>query len=449
MAELEIKSEIEKRKLITVTFLLNFLIAVTFVTWLIYFVYLFTPGRRELGDLTYYIFWALITITFIVSLFLRLFVINKNLYLCFTIVAAILIIPAFAGLLQFGASSLSSYLVLTIVVLAANIVWGAKKSLYLYALIVIGILSVNYAHLSGIIGYTPASSASRLEDSAVQVLLLGIVSYIAKVSYNQIEHSYNKAFDYAKELEQLNKHLDDKVRFRTRQLEKSFEMQANSIHVAATVGRITQPIIHDLKTSVSALQGAIGLIDSNRLSYDDREALELISSASDQISRIVSSGRELMSNSKTEDFFDPIASIFNIMNIVHSEILRNNIKIEYNFNAQKSIKGSVSLFERIITNILMNSIEELSTKEGFRLITISTDLKGDELIISIEDNGCGISKEDLPQLFLNDFTMKRETGHLGIGLPFVKAAMQNHFDAEIEVESQKDKFTKFILKFHV
>ena len=78
----------------------------------------------------------------------------------------------------------------------------------------------------------------------------------------------------------------------------------------------------------------------------------------------------------------------------------------------------------------------------------------DTAALIIEDQGIGISEEDLPLIFerfyRTDCSRNRKTGGAGIGLTIVKAIIQAH-DGKIKVESKEgygSKFTIMLPKTH-
>ena len=72
------------------------------------------------------------------------------------------------------------------------------------------------------------------------------------------------------------------------------------------------------------------------------------------------------------------------------------------------------------------------------------------MVISVEDNGIGISKENLDIIFERfkqvDSTFTRKVEGSGIGLSLVKSLVEMH-DGEIYVESEEGKGTK--VKFYL
>ena len=64
--------------------------------------------------------------------------------------------------------------------------------------------------------------------------------------------------------------------------------------------------------------------------------------------------------------------------------------------------------------------------------------------ICVADNGCGISEENRTKLFQAFFSTKGSKG-TGLGLAVTKKIITEH-GGEIEVESEVDKGTKFLIK---
>jgi len=95
-----------------------------------------------------------------------------------------------------------------------------------------------------------------------------------------------------------------------------------------------------------------------------------------------------------------------------------------------------------LTNIVVNAIDAMTPGKGeLKLVTKSID---GMRVIQIEDNGCGISKENLKNIFKPYFTNK-ESG-LGIGLATTYNILRSN-NVGINVESEEGRGTRFILTF--
>lgn len=111
------------------------------------------------------------------------------------------------------------------------------------------------------------------------------------------------------------------------------------------------------------------------------------------------------------------------------------------------VKGNKNMLERMIANVIDNAIR--NTRSG-GLVEVVLDKSQDTVRLEIRDTGIGIPEESLPYIFdrfyVVDKSRSRETGGSGLGLSIVKWVADTH-RAEIEVQSQVNQGTKFLIKF--
>ncbi len=69
-------------------------------------------------------------------------------------------------------------------------------------------------------------------------------------------------------------------------------------------------------------------------------------------------------------------------------------------------------------------------------------MENNQIIIQIEDTGCGISKEHLSKLFTPFFTTKKEVKGVGLGLAVSYGIIQRHH-GKISVKSKEGEGTTF------
>ena len=97
---------------------------------------------------------------------------------------------------------------------------------------------------------------------------------------------------------------------------------------------------------------------------------------------------------------------------------------------------------RIITNIVKNGIQSIIHNN--KKVRVEIKNKSDRFIISIEDNGSGISEENRDRVFEQKFTTK-STG-MGLGLSMVKKIVED-YNGKIWFETEIDEGTTFYIEF--
>ncbi len=98
---------------------------------------------------------------------------------------------------------------------------------------------------------------------------------------------------------------------------------------------------------------------------------------------------------------------------------------------------------RVVTNLVKNAIQAVPDVDSPRiLVTVASD--GDEVKISVADNGTGISDDFKDKVFEPKFTTK--TSGMGLGLGMVKNIVET-YQGTIDFTSQKGKGTVFTVKF--
>ena len=135
--------------------------------------------------------------------------------------------------------------------------------------------------------------------------------------------------------------------------------------------------------------------------------------------------------------------------ITHVELLVNDRKgyIKTHFNASKSsILANSTYFTNVIVNVLDNAVKY---SEGSPKIDIITENVGNNIVMSVKDQGIGMNKAVQKRIFEEFY--REHTGDVhnvkghGLGLSNVKRIVENH-QGTVTVESEKGKGSTFIIK---
>jgi signal transduction histidine kinase len=102
------------------------------------------------------------------------------------------------------------------------------------------------------------------------------------------------------------------------------------------------------------------------------------------------------------------------------------------------VKGDRLQLMRVFQNILSNALHAVPTSGG--KIRVNCVQDGANVLIEVEDNGCGISTENLSRIFDPYFTTKEQNG-TGLGLFITKKVLEDH-GGSIHVTSELNKGTQ-------
>ncbi|MFL2632725.1 MAG: sensor histidine kinase [Candidatus Marivariicella sp.] len=212
-------------------------------------------------------------------------------------------------------------------------------------------------------------------------------------------------------------------------------------------------ISHELKTPLFTIQSYIlTLIDGGMDDPDIlKKYLKRSSKAIDRLTYLVKdldliSQFESGVKSIEKEKFDILSIISNVYELLEMESKKNKISLELDKNYLNPIfvMADKDRIQQVITNLVMNSIK-YGVENGTTEISIQ-DLNKEKFIISVTDNGLGISKEHLPRLFERfyrvDKSGNRKKGGSGLGLSIVKHVIEAH-NEKIFVESNKNVGSEF------
>lgn len=93
-----------------------------------------------------------------------------------------------------------------------------------------------------------------------------------------------------------------------------------------------------------------------------------------------------------------------------------------------------------IANIISNAVEA-----GASHVRIGAECDKTNILLTVTDNGSGISTKILPHIFEPFFTTRATQGNLGLGLSLTQRIIRDH-DGQIDVHSLPDTGTRFVVK---
>lgn len=195
-------------------------------------------------------------------------------------------------------------------------------------------------------------------------------------------------------------------------------------------------VSHELKTPVTSIKGFIEtLLDGAMHSPADAERfLRIVAAQADRLNSII---EDLLTLSRLEQGSDKAEIALEPGKIRHVlgtavEVCQlkaeaKQIRVEIACDEELATRINAALLEQAVVNLVDNAIK-YSPKGQKVHVTAYPD--NGEVVIRVEDQGCGIPKEHLPRIFERfyrvDRARSRELGGTGLGLAIVKHIAQVH-----------------------
>lgn len=141
--------------------------------------------------------------------------------------------------------------------------------------------------------------------------------------------------------------------------------------------------------------------------------------------------------------------VYNIVNTFKLKVEKYGGHITANLDALNALVDVDEMhFTNVIFNLLDNAVKYRSEERPLHLTVASRDLSGDNLEITIEDNGIGIRRDDVKKIFDKFYRVSTGNRHdvkgFGLGLAYVKK-MVTELGGTITCESELNIGTKFII----
>lgn len=112
------------------------------------------------------------------------------------------------------------------------------------------------------------------------------------------------------------------------------------------------------------------------------------------------------------------------------------------------IKGNFQRLEQVVINLVQNACQALRDKDKEVRLFLSLDKEKRHVTLTVEDEGIGISKENLSRITDPFFTTKQDAGGLGLGLSITKRIIEEHH-GKILIQSEAGKGTRIEVLFPV
>ena len=232
----------------------------------------------------------------------------------------------------------------------------------------------------------------------------------------------------------------------------------------ASLGQLIGGISHNLKTPIMSISGAAeGLTDlineydasigDPEVTNDDhhaiannmREWITKIHSYTAYMSDIITAVKgQAVNLSENENNAFTVDELFKRVNILMKHEISNaslTLTLDVQVPSSTTLVGDINSLVQVINNLITNAIQSYNGRKGEEIKVLAQKLDNN-LIISVIDHGCGMTKEVQDKLFNTMITTKGKNG-TGLGMFMSYSTIKGHFNGDITFETEVNKGTTF------
>lgn len=234
--------------------------------------------------------------------------------------------------------------------------------------------------------------------------------------------------------------------YRTILMKRRIEEEANKAKL-----QFFTNISHELRTPLTLIADPVNyIIHDDNLNSQQRSMLQIVQRNVLVLTQLVS---EILDFRKVQNGkMELRLSDFNLAECMKQWIMlfsasaqKKHITISMDAPDTIMLRADQDKIERICYNLLSNALKY--TSEGGEISLMAKE-EGGRVMISVADNGCGISSDELPYIFDRFYQAKNAGRGTGIGLAIVKAFTELHH-GEVSATSIEGKGSTFTIHIPV
>jgi PAS domain S-box-containing protein len=219
-----------------------------------------------------------------------------------------------------------------------------------------------------------------------------------------------------------------------------------------SLGEMASGVAHDFNNCLTIILGNIKLLKESIREKEIAEKLDAIEKAAEQGTASIASlqgfshdSEKVKKQSELLALKPLIEEVRNLTRFRWKDIpQKEGYTIDFTIDAEDTpaILTSALNFKEMLTNLIFNAVDAMPSGGHIHL---SLKQEEDKVLLTLKDNGKGLSKEEAEQIF-NPYYTTKDRGHAGLGLSIAKRFIER-YGGSIMVESVKGAGTTFKVEF--
>jgi signal transduction histidine kinase len=227
------------------------------------------------------------------------------------------------------------------------------------------------------------------------------------------------------------------------------EAKNEELQRLAAVGEIVAGLVHYQKNLLNGLRGGLYITDGAMAKGDQeklREGWRMLDDTAQRIERLTLDMlcyvKERVPRREPTDVNEVIQEAVDLMREAATD-QDVELQAELDEGIGQQVLDRTAIY-RAILNLVSNAIDACAESESGNLVSLRSQDRADGIVVTVADNGIGMSDQVRSNLFLRLFSTKGGQG-TGLGLPVVKKVVEEH-GGTLEVESKPGQGSAFHLR---
>jgi C4-dicarboxylate-specific signal transduction histidine kinase len=296
-----------------------------------------------------------------------------------------------------------------------------------------------------------ADSLNDFHATFIQVILFSIFliltilwfSFMDKKREDVKDRLFKKLEAESKKVFMLNATLEERV---SQEVEKNREKDKQLIQQSrlAQMGEMISMIAHQWRQPLSAISATSSgmnlkvkrgtLKEEAILKYTDN-----ITTYAKHLSKTIDDFRDFFKPTKEKVYTNYTEITESILTIMQSSLEEYKIELYLELECQDNFSTYANELKQVLLNLIKNAEDALvENKIENPYVKIKTYTEGTHYIMEVSDNGGGIKKEILENIFDPYFSTKEKRDGTGLGLYMSKTIINEHCEGDLSVRNRED-----------
>ena len=210
------------------------------------------------------------------------------------------------------------------------------------------------------------------------------------------------------------------------------------------VSELAAGVAHEVRNPLTVIKGFVQLVEKD-LNEKSKEYMQLVLTELERAEKIITDYLHLAKRYHVEQSVISVTDMLkNVYSVMHSYTNINSVSLQLEIEEEMYIVGDQNKIKQVFYNIIKNSTEAIQRGDG--LITIRAYQNNRMAVIEVEDNGIGMTQQELMRIGEAFYTNK-ETG-TGLGVMVTKSIIQEH-GGTLLYDSEKNKGTTVTIRIPI